>query len=70
MKVIFHENQLCYRGTTNAMFNYALENQRILGNESIIIYEKDNLNNFPQAVELFKKNFATYSYSHHSEIKK
>ncbi|MBN3098618.1 hypothetical protein SOV92_17820 [Pectobacterium brasiliense] len=70
MKVIFHENQLCYRGTTNAMFHYALENQQILGNESIVIYEKNNPNNFPQAVELFKKNFAVYSYSHLSEIKK
>ena len=29
MKIIFHENQLCYRGTSNALFDYATYNEEI-----------------------------------------
>jgi glycosyltransferase involved in cell wall biosynthesis len=38
MKTIaFHDNNLCLRGTTNAMFDYADYNEKILGNKSIIV---------------------------------
>ena len=38
MKIIaFHDNNLCLRGTTNAMYDYADYNERILGNKSIIL---------------------------------
>ena len=45
MKILFHENQLSYRGTSNAVYNYALFNQEYLNNESIIIHQKNNKNN-------------------------
>ncbi len=38
MKIIaFHDNNLSLRGTTNAMFDYADYNEKILGNKSIIV---------------------------------
>ena len=59
MKILFHENQLSYRGTSNAVYNYALFNQEYLNNESIIIHQKNNKNNFAPAIEKFKKKFET-----------
>lgn len=53
MKILFHENQLSYRGTSNAIYNYALFNQKYLNNESIIIYQKNNKNNYIPAIEKF-----------------
>lgn len=40
MKIIFHANTLNYRGTTVAVTDYAKYNQEILGNESVIVYNK------------------------------
>jgi len=37
MKVAFHANQLCLRGTTTSLFNYAKFNEEVLGNESLIL---------------------------------
>jgi len=68
MKIIFHENQLSYRGTSNAIYNYALFNEEYLGNESIIIHNKNNKENFLPAIEKFKKRFQVFSYSKTDEI--
>jgi hypothetical protein len=42
MKVAFYTPHMGLRGTEVAMFDYAKFNQTILGNESIIIYDKEN----------------------------
>lgn len=68
MKILFHENQLSYRGTSNAVYNYALFNEEYLNNESIIIHNKNNKNNFLPAIEKFKKRFEVFSYSNVNEI--
>lgn len=70
MKILFHENQLSYRGTSNAVYNYALFNQEYLNNESIIIHQKNNKNNYAPAIEKFKKKFEVYSYTDVNEIEK
>jgi glycosyltransferase involved in cell wall biosynthesis len=70
MKILFHENQLSYRGTSNAVYNYALFNQEYLNNESIIIHQKNNKNNFAPAIEKFKKKFEVHSYINLNEIDK
>ena len=41
MKIIFHSEQLNYRGTTNSIVDYAHYNQEILGNESVIVYNRE-----------------------------
>ncbi|QBJ86873.1 glycosyltransferase family 1 protein [Chryseobacterium gleum] len=63
MKIIFHENQLCYRGTSNALFDYAYYNEEMLGNESMILYPKNSPNNVEEAIGRFKKRFNVVSYS-------
>ena len=55
MKTIaFHDNNLCLRGTTNAMYDYADYNEKILGNKSIIVSSPHgNLD----SLEKFKNRF-------------
>jgi hypothetical protein len=70
MKTIaFHDNNLCLRGTTNAMFDYADYNEKILGNKSIIVSSKwGNLD----ALDKFKTRFGENNihlmdfYAYHS----
>lgn len=59
VKIAFWDNQLCERGTTIAIYDYAYFNQKILSNESIILYEKNNRNNHSDVIEKFKKEFPT-----------
>ena len=40
MKIGFHTNHLSLRGTEIAVYDYALHNQELLGNESVIFYRK------------------------------
>ena len=70
MKVGFYERQLCERGTTVAIFDYAYFNEKILGNESVIFY----LNNPPQepngedVKKKFEKNFKIYGIDKSEDI--
>jgi hypothetical protein len=41
MKIAFHSNQLGVRGTEVALYDYALYNEEILGNESIIVSDQN-----------------------------
>lgn len=70
MKIIFHENQLSYRGTSNAVYDYALFNEEILNNESIILHNKNNKNNFDSAINKFKKRFKVINYQEINELEK
>lgn len=70
MKILFHENQLSYRGTSNAIYDYALYNEQLLNNESVIIYNKNNKNNLDVAISKFKERFETIGYSETSELEK
>lgn len=67
MKVIFHDNQLNQRGTSVALYDYAQHNQLILGNESVILYPKNEPGNAPDVVEKFKKEFQVIGYSDFKE---
>lgn len=56
MKIAFHSNQLGLRGTEVSLYNYALYNEQVLGNESVIItYEHTNL----EAKKKFSDRFET-----------
>lgn len=70
MKVIFHENQLSFRGTSNAVYNYALFNEEILNNESVILFNRNNKHNFEPAIERFGKRFKVISYDDSKKIEK
>lgn len=73
MKVLFHSEQLNYRGTTNSILDYATYNQSILGNESIIIYDANNpvgheVGTKAEVVDQLKQRFPVYSYSTEQEL--
>jgi hypothetical protein len=58
MKTIcFWDNQLCERGTTIALFDYAYYNQTLLNNKSIIMYESKNPQNQKEVIKKFEKHF-------------
>lgn len=42
MNIAFLDNQLCERGITTGLYNYAHYNEKILENKSYIFYEKNN----------------------------
>jgi len=57
LKVAFYSNQLCIRGTTTALFDYAFHNISILQNQSIILYNPNSpLNDF-DVIAKFKTAF-------------
>lgn len=68
MKILFHENELNYRGTSIAMYDYADFNEKYLGNESIIIYDKTCKTNHLLGIEKFKKRFEVLEYADFNEV--
>ncbi len=68
MKIIFHDNQLSFRGTSNAVYDYALYNQLLLNNESVIIYNRNNKNNLTLAIKRFEKEFNVIAYDTINEL--
>ena len=65
MKIAFHSNQLGIRGTEVALYDYALGNRDILGNESIII---SDANADLTSLNKFKTQFPVYLYNDFSEV--
>ena len=68
MKILFHSNHLGIRGTEVALFDYAYFNQTILGNESVIAYDRNRRENAPQVIEKFQKHFPVHAYADFSEL--
>jgi len=68
MRILFHENELNYRGTSIALYDYADFNERYLGNESIIVYNKTLPTNHPLGIEKFEKRFQVFDYLDFKEV--
>lgn len=68
MKIAFHDNSISLRGTTVAVFDYAYWTRKLLGNESIIMYNKNHPANSQDVYNKFSKEFEIYSYNNLSEI--
>ena len=68
MIIGFCPTHLCERGTTAAVFDYAYYNQTLLGNTSIIFYQKNHPINFPEYEVLFNKTFTCIAYTDYHEI--
>lgn len=56
MKLAFYQPHICIHGTTVSYNEYSKYNQEILGNESIMFYDKDNSTNDPDIIEKFSKH--------------
>jgi hypothetical protein len=63
-KIAFYSNQLCIRGTTVALYDYALYNEKILGNKSYIIADK---NKDLTTLEKFKDKFEVFLHDKFEE---
>jgi len=61
MKIAFYTPCLSERGTETALYDYAFYNEKILGNESIIIYCDTDTRNNETAVKKFKNQFRVFS---------
>jgi hypothetical protein len=68
MKIAFHNNQLCTRGTTVAIYDYAYYNNKILNNESIILTKKKWIySHNDDVIKKFKKHFNVFFYDNWEE---
>jgi hypothetical protein len=67
-KIGFTAGHLSERGTSTALYDYAFYNQKLLGNHSIIFYEKNHPENFPEYIALFNSQFKCYEYEKFTEI--
>lgn len=65
MNIAFHSNQLGLRGVEVALYDYALYNEEILGNKSIII---SDANSDLRAYEKFKSRFDVLLYEDFKEV--
>tara|TARA_Y100000361_G_C11155170_1_gene343625 strand:+ start:898 stop:1848 length:951 start_codon:yes stop_codon:yes gene_type:complete len=55
MKIAFYSPHICIRGTTVALYDYAYYNEKILNNESLVIYDKKDHRNDASTIEKFSK---------------
>jgi hypothetical protein len=68
LKVAFHSNQLSLTGTETALYDYAHCNETLLGNRSIVIFNRLAPNNVKEAVEKFAARFPLRVYDRPDQI--
>lgn len=68
MNVAFWDNQLCERGTSVSLFDYAYYNQTLLNNKSYIFYDKNNKQNNSTIIEKFKQNFVVHEANDFKDV--
>lgn len=57
VRIVFWDNCLNERGTSLAIYDYAYYNKKILGNESIIMYNTTRNDNLQDVIDKFKNEF-------------
>lgn len=68
MRVAFHVNEINLRGTSVALHDYAHYNRTLLGNDSIVLFERNNPRNEAPAIEHFKSRFALFPYDDFAQV--
>jgi len=68
MKIAFYINEMNYRGVANSTYLYALNNRKILKNNSYIFFNKKNKNNKKDVIKKFKNKFDTFGVLNFKEI--
>ena len=58
MKIAFYSPHLSLGGTEITLYDFADHNEKLLGNESVIIYNKGNHANHPSVIEKFQTRFS------------
>lgn len=67
MKIAFYSNQLSERGTETALIDYAVENERILHNQSVLIFPKNKILDKTR-FELLSKKFEIFLFENIDEL--
>jgi hypothetical protein len=68
MNIGFWDNQLCERGTTTSLYDYAYYNQTFLRNRSYIFYDKNNIENKKEVIIKFKMQFVVHGTNNFTEV--
>ena len=68
MNIAFYIDEMNYRGVANQTFQLALNNKKILRNNSIIFYNKRNYRNKKDVIQKFKNKFIVHGISNFKEI--
>jgi hypothetical protein len=68
MNVAFWDNQLCERGTTVSLYDYAFYNQSILKNTSFIFYDKNSQYNKMDVIDKFNQRFIVHGVDNFNEV--
>ncbi len=56
-KIAFYANNLTERGTAVALYDYAAQSQKLLGHETVVLYDKGFEGNNPKVIEKFQAAF-------------
>src|SRR5690349_6181480 len=68
MRLAFYSQHLCLRGTSVAAFDYARGNESILGNESVVIYDRDHRANHPDSIRHFTNHLRVVALEHRAGL--
>lgn len=68
MNIGFWSNQLCERGTTVSLYDYAYYNQTLLQNISYIFYDCNREENKAEIITKFKKQFIVHETNNFTEV--
>ena len=68
MKIAFHDNSLCLRGTTVAIYDWAYWTRYYLDVDPIIMYNLNNQYNDDGVIQKFSNQFPVFGYSDTSQI--
>jgi len=67
-KIGFDAGFMSLRGTHIAIFDYALQNQKILGNDSIVFYDRRSEQAQPSVFQKFQKEFQLIPYDQFGDV--
>ena len=70
MIIAFYIDEMNFRGVANSSYKYAINNQKILKNKSIIFYNSKNFRNINEVIKKFKKKFKVIGVQNFDEINK
>ena len=62
MNIAFYIDEMNLRGVANQTFLLAINNKKILKNNSIIFYNQKNFRNNKEVIKKFKKNLSLLVY--------
>lgn len=68
MRIAFHDNSLCLRGTTVAIYDWAYWTRHYLNVDPIIMFNLQNSFNDKSVIQKFEKEFLVFGYENKSQI--